>query len=188
MKIKNVLAIALLAMSVSVLASNEPVGSKVVVISQESGIFKVIYESAKAGKVTMTISDKNGNILFNEGIKTVNGFSRPVNFSGMELGVYTITIADESGKQIQTINYQNNTVVKYVHIAKIAEEGKYLLAVANENAEQINVKIYDGENNLVHNEDVTVKGNSGLVYNLKQVAGTPTFEVTDKTGNSLLIK
>ena len=184
---KNVLLVALVAMSMSVLASNEP-GSKVVVISQESGVFKVIYENAKGGKVTMTISDKNGNVLFKEGIKTVNGFSRPINFSGMELGVYTITITDENGKQIQTIDYQNNTSVKYVHVAKIAEEGKYLLAVANEGTEQINVKIFDGENNLVHNENLTVKGNFGLVYNLKQVVGTPTFEVTDKTGNDLLIK
>jgi len=146
---KNVLMVALMAMSVSVVASNEP-GSKVVVISQESGIFKVIYENAKAGKVTMTISDKDGNVLFKEGIKTVKGFSRPVNFSGMEVGVYTITITDENGKQIQTIDYQNDTVVKYVHVAKIAEEGKYLLAVANEGTEQINVKISEASCRNTH--------------------------------------
>ena len=188
MKTKNVLLIALLAVSVSVLASNEPGSSKVVVVSQESGIFKVIYESAKAGKVTMTITDKNGDILFKEGINTVNGFMRPVNFQGMALGVYTIAIADENGKQVQTINYKNDTVVKYAHIAKIGEEGKYLLAVASEGTEKINVKIFDGDSNLVHNENLTVNGNFGLLYNLKQVKGTPTFEVTDKTGNALVIK
>jgi hypothetical protein len=35
---------------------------------------------------------------------------------------------------------------------------------------------------------MTVSGSFGLVYNLKQVAGTPTFEVTDKTGNVKTIK
>src|SRR5260221_14529278 len=108
MKTKSVLLIALVAMSVSVsvLASNEPVSSRIAVLSQESGIFKVIYESAKAGKVTLTITDKDGNVVYKEGIRTVNGFIRPVNFKGMDLGVYTITIADELGEQIQTVNYQ----------------------------------------------------------------------------------
>jgi len=188
MKTKSVLMIALVAMSVSVFAANEPVSSRIAVLSQESGIFKVIYESAKAGKVTLTITDKDGNVVYKEGIRTVNGFIRPVNFKGMDLGVYTITIADELGEQIQTVNYQSESGVKHAHVARIAEEGKYLLAVASEGAGQVNVKIFDGENNLVHNENLTVKGNFGLVYNLKQVVGTPTFEVTDKTGNDLLIK
>jgi hypothetical protein len=187
MKTKSVLLVALVAMSVStVLASSEPLSSKVVVLNQESGIYKVIYESAKAGRVTLTISDKTGNVVFKEGIRTVNGFIRPVNFKGMDEGVYTIAIADESGEQIQTVNYQNDSAVKSAHIAKIAEDGKYLLAVASTGAGQINVRIFDGDNNLVHNQNVTVNGDFGLVYNLKQVAGTPSFEVTDSTGNSLL--
>jgi len=185
MKTRNLLMIALLAMSVSVLAGNEP---KVVVVSQKSGLYKVIYEGAKAGKVTMAITDNHGTVIFKETVKTVNGFSRPVNFSGMELGVYTITITDETGKQIQSIDYQNDAVIKNVRVAKISEEGKYLLAVADNGPDQINVRIFDGENNLVHTENLTVKGTFGVVYNLKQVAGTPTFQVTDNTGNNLLIK
>jgi len=188
MKTKSVLLIALVAMSVSVLASNEPVSSKVAVLSQESGIFKVIYESAKAGKVTLTITDKDGNVVFREGIKSVTGFIRPVNLKGMDFGAYTFSIADENGEQIQTVNYRIDPVVKNVHIAKIAEEGKYLLAVGSEGAGQINVRIFDGENNLVHSQNLTVNGNFGLVYNLKQVAGTPTFEVTDTIGNNLLTR
>jgi len=188
MKTKSVLLIALVAMSVSVLAANGPVNSRIAVLSQESGIFKVIYESTKAGKVTLTITDKDGNVVYKEGIRTVNGFIRPVNFNGMDLGVYTIAIADEHGEQIQTVNYQTNGGVKHAHVARIAEEGKYLLAVASEGAGQINVKIFDGENNLVHNQNLTVKGDFGLVYNLKQVEGTPSFEVTDNVGNNLLGK
>jgi hypothetical protein len=76
-----------------------------------------------------------------------------------------------------------------VHLAKIADTEKYLLAVAKSgNEEQINVKIYDGNSNIVHNETLVVKGDFGLVYNLKNVAGLPTFEVTDKTGNSKVIR
>jgi len=187
MKTKNVLLIALMAVSVSVLAANEPLNSRIAVLNQKTGVFKVIYEGGKAGTVTLTISDNVGNVVFREGIKTVGGFIRPVNFSGMERGLYTVTVADESGEQTQTINYENDAVVKNVHIAKIGEDGRYLLAVAN-GTEPINVRIYDGENNLVHSENLAVNGDFGLVFNLKQVTGTPSFEVTDNTGNDLIIK
>lgn len=181
--------IALMVLSASVMASvGEPGSSRVVIVSQKSGLFKVIYEGAKAGKVTMKISDSRGNVVFTETIKSINGFIRPVNFAGMELGTYTITIVDETGAQVNTITYENKTVVKNVRIAKISGENKYLLAVAKGETEEINVRIFDGNNNLVHNEDLTINGNFGLIYNLKAVEGTPSFLVTDKTGNDLVVK
>jgi flagellar hook assembly protein FlgD len=186
MKVKNVLLIALMAVSASVMATDKTTASKVVVISQKSGLFKVIYEGP--GKVTLKIADSKGLVVFTESVKTENGFIRPVNFTGMEPGDYTITVSDENGQVVNKINYENQVPVKNVHVAKIAPEGKYLLAVANGTVDQINVRIFDGNNNLVHDEDLTIHGNFGLVYNLKAVEGTPTFQVTDKTGNALIVK
>jgi len=174
--------VAAIAMVASVAFATEP-NPKVVVIGQkQSGTYKVIYEGAKQGKVKMNIRNSAGETLFTETIASSNGFIRPVNFTGLEFGEYTIEIADAAGKQIQKVQYQSAAVAKNVHVAKVNGEGKYLLAVANKNAEQINVKIFDGENNLVHDQNVTVNGNLGLVYNLKQISGAPTFEVTDNTG------
>lgn len=188
MKTKSIL-IAALAMVASVAFATEPT-SKVVVINQkQAGTYKVIYEGAQQGKVKMNIRNSSGETVFTETINGLNGFIRPVNFSGLEFGEYTIEIADAAGKQTQTVNYQNTAVVaKNVHVAKIGAEAKYLLAVANPGSEQINVKIFDGENNLVHNETVTVNGSLGLVYNLKEVAGTPTFQVSDNSGAVKTIK
>jgi hypothetical protein len=178
------IVVAAFALISSVALANEPGNPRVVVISQkQSGTFKVIYEGEKTGNVQMNISNAAGKVIFSETIKGVDGFIRPVNFMGMEPGEYSIEVIDAKGKQIQKVTYVNENVVKNVHVAKIADEGKYLLAVANQDAEQINVKIFDGTNQLVHNENLTVSGNLGLVYNLKNVTGTPTFEVTDKTGN-----
>ncbi|MBY0435849.1 MAG: hypothetical protein K2U26_17270 [Cyclobacteriaceae bacterium] len=169
--------------------ANGPDGPRVVVINQKnSGTFKVIYEGVKTGDVTMTIRSESGKVVFVETTRNVAGFMRPVNFEGMSAGNYSIEIMDASGKQIQNVAYKNETAVTNVHVSKIAEEGKYLLAVANDGIEQINVRIFDGANNLVHNENMTINGNFGLVYNLKSVAGVPTFEVTDKTGNIRTIK
>jgi hypothetical protein len=186
---KNVLVAFALIVSAAAFAI-DPVNPKLVVMSSKNtGVFKVIYEGAQAGPVKMNVLNQSGKLVFTETIKGVDGFVRPVNFNGMEAGEYTIEIVDAAGKQIQKVNFTNESTVKNVHVAKITGgESKYLLAVANDAEETINVRIFDGNNNQVHEENVKVAGNFGLVYNLKNVTGTPTFEVTDKTGNTKVIR
>jgi len=189
MKTKLIVSALLVALVAGVAVAADPVNPKMVVLNQkESGIFKVIYEGVKAGRVNMKISNQDGEVVFNESVTGVNGFVRPVNFNGMTPGEYTIEVSDASGKQIQKVNYEIEQTVNMVHVAKITGESKYLLAVAKGTEEKINVKIFDGSSNLVHNQNLVVSGNFGLVYNLKDVAGVPTFEVTDKTGNTRVIK
>ncbi|PZR40251.1 MAG: hypothetical protein DI538_04705 [Azospira oryzae] len=186
MKTKSILFAVIALVATTAFAQTT---SKVAVINQkQAGTFKVIYEGASQGKVKMNIRNTSGETVFTEVINESNGFIRPVNFTGLEFGEYTIEIADGSNKLAQTVNYQPVAVAKNVHVAKINEEGKYLLAVANMGSEKINVRIFDGENNLVHNESVTVNGSLGLVYNLQKVSGAPTFEVTDNSGAVKTIK
>ena len=187
MKLRNVVLNAIVAMLVTVSAfANEPVNSKLVVINQKSGLFKVIYEGKKAGRVSMKITDENGNRLFGETFNSTGGFIRPLNFDGMTPGIYTIEITDANGTLVEKVNYQIETTAKNVYIAKTSVAGKYLLTVADAGTRVINVRIFDGSNNLVHDEKLTAKGNLGIIYNLKLVVGTPTFEVTDAKGNDLI--
>lgn len=188
MKTKSIVVALVMAVSVAAFGA-DPVGPKVVVINPKgSDLFKVIYEGVQAGKVTMKIYDKANHVVFAETVTGVNGFIRPVNFSGMTPGEYTIEIADVAGKQIQKIEYATSKPVDVVHVAKISNQGKYLLAVANKGTEEFNVRIFDGNDILVHNEDLTVNGELGLVYNLKNVTGVPTFEVTSKATGVKVIK
>ncbi len=188
MKTKSML-VAVMVLVSAVAFAKDPVTPRLVVVNQKSnGTFKVIYEGEKKSSVKMNIVDAKGMVVFSETVKSVDGFIRPINFAGMKPGQYTIEILDGSGKAVQTVNYINDNTITNVHVAKIADEGKYLLAVANEGTEEINVRIFDGFNNLVHDQNMTVSGSLGLVYNLKQVIGTPTFEVTDKTGAVKTIK
>lgn len=189
MKTRTIVStVAVLLLSGTMLLAG-PVDPKVVVINQKgSGTFKVIYEGEQKGDVNVAIYSKDGKQVFAETIKQVDGFIRPLNFSGMTPGEYTIQITDKGGKAIQTVSYLTETAVNKVHVAKISGDDKYLLSVPGETHGEINVKIYDGLNNLVHNQNIVVDKDYGLVYNLKQVAGVPTFEVTDKTGNVKTIK
>jgi hypothetical protein len=182
MKAKLFLAAVIVLVSTAAF-SNGP-GPRVAVVSQKNpATFKVIYAGTEAGKVRMTIFNQQDEVVFTETSKNADGFMRNVNFEGMTPGEYTIEIASKEGKQAQKIVYARNTAVKNVQVSKIANESKYVLSVASTGAnEKISVRIFDGANNLVHTESRTISGNFGLVYNLSNVSGVPTFEVADNTG------
>lgn len=185
----NLFVTALIVLISATADAKSPDSSRVAVISQKNtGTFKVIYEGEKPGDVRMTILNENKEIVFAETTKNVNGFMRNVNFAGMNPGEYTFEITDGSGKQIQKVVYATETFPKSVRVSRTAEQGKYLLAVTNSRSQQINVRIFDGSDNLVHSQDLKVNGDLKLVYNLKNVSGVPTFEVTDMAGNVRTIK
>lgn len=181
MKTKSMIIMALVLMS-SVAFADEPGTPKLVVLSQkEAGLYKVIYENSKTSRVKMTILNSNGEELYNESIKINDGFILPVNFKGLAPGEYSIEVSDGSAKQVQKVSYLSTGRAQRIHVARLTNEAnKYLLSVASEGV--VNVRILDGAANVIHDESITVPGSLGLVYNLKGVEGTPTFEVTDATG------
>jgi hypothetical protein len=187
MKTKLMVGALLVALITGTAVAADPVGPKVVIINQkEAGVFKVIYEGAQVGKVNLRIADQSGVVLFRETMSNVDGFIRPINLKSLEAGEYTIEVSDSFGKFSQKVNYKVEKPESVFHLAKIAGDNRYLLSVAK--GDEINVRIFDGQNNLVHNESRAVNGNLGLVYNLKDVSGVPTFEVRDNTGNIKVIR
>lgn len=194
MKTKNtVLALVAVFASALTFATNP---SKMAVIGQEnSGTFKVIYQGETAGKVTLKVYNSNNEEIFAETINGLNGFIRPLNFEGLKSGVYTIEINDANGKQVQKVSFSANdhkiaakeTSITGVHVSRL-RDGKYLVSVANQGAEKINIRIFDINNNLVYDEYHTATNGLGLVYNLKEVAGTPVFMITDAAGKNHTVK
>ena len=180
MKTKSVvLALVMALVSVAALAA-DPVNPKMVVVNQkDQATFKVIYEGSQTGKLTLRIWDNQGNKVVTQTISGVESFMRTVNFAGMTAGEYTIEVSGANGKQTQKITYQPAAGVSTqsaIHLSKLSAVDKYLLAVSN--AKEVNVKIYDGVNNLVHDQNVAVNGSIGLVYDLSKVSGSPKFEVS----------
>jgi hypothetical protein len=194
MKMKNVI-LASVVMLVSTFAFAEGPSSKfAVVAAKETSVFKVIYEGSNVGNVLLTIYNENGSIVYTEAIKGIEKFIRPVNFDGMVAGEYNIEISDSNGKQSQkvsvgsTVNFKKGSVVKGAHVAKVGADAKYLLSVANNGAKEINVRILDGDSNLVFSEKISATGDFAKVYSLKQVQGNPTFEIISNDGYSKIVK
>jgi hypothetical protein len=179
MKTKNaVLALAAVIMASTFTLAAGPTSKVVVLNPNNSEIFKVIYEGVTAGKVTLKVYDSNSNLLLAETTKGLSKFMRPLNFGGLDHGVYTVEVTDEAGTQTQILNYKKGaSSIEIVHVAKLNAEGKYLLSVVSKGASQVSVRIFDGNSNLIHDESVAVNGSVSVIYTLKDVEGEPTFEV-----------
>ena len=133
LKKKKGVLIALAAICVSIVAfTSEPFDSSLVVVNQKSGVFQVIHQGAKAGKVLLKISDTIGKELFMESIKTECG-AYPVTYVAMEPGEYTIQIIDEKGRQIQQIPYQIKNAHTGFQITKIADADDLPLPLSHPN-------------------------------------------------------
>lgn len=180
------LFIAALVVVSAAFGKEEPTSNKglAVVPVKGSEIFKVIYKGETAGRVKLNLYNVNGIMVFSESFSGTDGFIRPLNFKGLEAGEYTIELVDASGKKTEKVSYNKSASAstKNIHVSKVSESDKYLLAVVGGGSEEIRVNIYDGGNNLLHTETKVVDGDYAQLYSLKNVNGTVTFEVTGKDG------
>jgi hypothetical protein len=178
MKTKNVVLTMAAVIVASAFTFATTPASKVAVVNQSNSVYKLIYEGATAGKVTLKIYDNSSNVIFTETKNGLSKFILPLNFAGLEQGEYSIEITDGTGTQIQKINHAvENTVnaaAKAVHISKL-QDGKYLVSAATSGS--INVQIFDNEDNLIHSQNFDVNGKLAVVYNLKNIEGQPSFLV-----------
>lgn len=53
--------------------------------------------------------------------------------------------------------------------------------------EKITIRIFDQDGVLVFEKEEIVKGDFARLFNLKNISGQPSFEVTENSGNSLII-
>ena len=79
-----------------------------------------------------------------------------------------------------------SNIFSTISVSEVAnEENKYILNVTNNGTENVEVKIYDNLQTLLHVQTVNVTGSFGLIYNLNQVkavSSTVTFEVITGSG------
>jgi hypothetical protein len=194
MKTKSLFFAALILMSavVSAAGKDEPRKTGMAIVPVKgSEVFKVIYKGESAGKVKLNIYNSNAKLILTETFIGVDGFICPLNFAGLDAGEYTVELVDNTGKKSEKVSFNTKKSGKHVHVSKLnSEAGKYLLSVVNtsSSSDEINVKIYDSKNNLVHSETKQVKGDFAQVYKLKDAAGSYTFEVSDNVGQIKTIR
>lgn len=175
------MAALLIAGATGAFAAAEPTASLAVISAKGSEVVKVIYKGT-TGKVKLNVYNNAGQIVFTETRQVQEGFIRPLNFTGLQAGEYTIELIDALGVQSEKISYQPVVTVKTmaVHVAKLPETGKFLLSVAaaqNTPNRNITIRIYDINNNLIHTSKREAVGDFAQVFNIQNVEGGYTFEV-----------
>lgn len=164
----------------------EPAPTLSAMRKDSSGVYMVSYTDAKAGKVILTIDDAQGNLLARKVIQNENGFLLPINLSSVAEGEYTIRTNNGTEKASTIIVYSNNTAPTYSRVVNLGED-QYLFTSSHAGKETITITIYDENGQLVFSENRKVHGYFSMLFNLKNVTGNPYFEVTETTGNSLMV-
>jgi hypothetical protein len=186
MKTKAIYLAAFLLMTVvATFGSDEPKKAGVAVIPVKGAeVFKVIYKSETPGRVKVFLYGANSEIVYAGSFNNTEGFILPLNFSKLSFGEYRLELIDGNGKSTEKIVYEPaRSVVGNIRIARLAsEQGKFLVTVCNAKNEKVTVRIFDGYNNLLHNEVKSVTGDFAQVYNVKNLTGACTFEVSDNVG------
>jgi hypothetical protein len=194
MKLKSILAAAFVLMSAVTFANDSNSNKLVVIRGQESGIFKVIFEGKDQVNATVSVLDVTGKIVFTETISGKNGFILPMNFKGLKSGEYTVEVKHGGNTLVETINYSAYTrtvepsTIQNVHVAKLSNNGKYLLSVAKSGNEPITISVFNTKNELVHFETRKAEGDFAVVYDITAIPGISKFEITGNAGYSAIIR
>jgi hypothetical protein len=194
MKTKSLFIAALVIMSavISAVGKDEPTSKAGLAIVPVKGseTFKVIYKGENSGRVKLTIYNDEKSVIFSESISTTDGFIRPLNFKGLAFGEYTIELVDATGKRTEKINFTEqvrSTSKSIIRVAKLTENNKFLLAIANSTSNTISVKIFNNDNQLIHAETKTITGDYAQLYSVTNSDGV-VFEVSDNAGNVQVIR
>jgi hypothetical protein len=187
MKTKSLFIAALVVFSaaVSALGKEDPTNVGFAVINVKgTEVYKIVYKGQTAGKVKLNVyNNADGRVVYSQILNQVDGFILPLNFNGLSFGEYTVELIDASGKKLERVSYLSQVKASNIHVSKISnEEGKYLVAVANEGAKVINVKVYDAAHNVVYDGTEEIYGDFAKIYTIKNLTVGFTLEVTDSTG------
>jgi hypothetical protein len=142
--------------------------SKVSII-KHGEVFQVIYKSLQRSIVRVTISDEEGNRLFSEKI-VGDSFARPYNFSQLPKGDYILCVEDEYRSQTETLCHHEKEWVANVSKMK-ASKNKFLVVVPKQPNSQMQVSVFDQNDQLVYREEANGKEDFAKVYNLEGLKG-----------------
>lgn len=158
--------------------------SSFAVVKKADSSYKLIYKSSETSNVTITILNDNKEVMFKETIKNSDGFLRPYNLESLPAGQYTFKIENGLVSQTETIDLRGHADSDALNMASVVkiEEGRYMLALAGKGAEQIGIRISNEKGETLYDESEMTKGAFARVYNLVNLSGRISFEITNGNG------
>jgi hypothetical protein len=151
-----------------------------------SSTYIIKYNDNGTNNVLLTMKDQEGRMLLRRNIKNQNSFSIPVNLSSMEHGSYHVDADNGTKKVSVVILHNNNSEPTYTRVVSLGDD-KYMLFSSHIGRQTLTVKVYDENTNVIFDEKRSIDGQVAILFNLAGVTGRPSFEVTETSGNSLML-
>lgn len=188
---KKILTLLILLIVISGVNANsmvEPVSPVGMAVVKTGNIFKVYYKGEKAGTVKVFIYNAKGNVVFVETLRKTGSFMRPYNFTSLPEGDYRIVLTDKQGKRTEKVTHTLFSLDEVAFLRQVNKiENRYLLTVLNQGKHPLTVKIYNKDYNLVYQYREMMDDNFVKIYNLNDVPGACTFEITHPTGKKIIL-
>ncbi len=146
-----------------------------------SNLVKVYYKSATIGRVEVSITNSNGEKIFNDVVHKTNGFVRPYSFRELPEGEYAVTIKDEYGRTTEKVSYTNESPEKLINVIKLGDDNKYIVTIASPQKDDFTISISDADSNIIYEEAARIGGEFAKVYSLKNVKNF-SIEVSNARG------
>ena len=184
MRTKSIYLVAFLLMgAVATFGKDDPTLGMAVLSAKGKDVFRVVYKAETASNVKVKLYNANGDVIHSASINNTTGFILPLNLGKLNYGEYRLELTDANGKHIERIAYQNTKAVDNIRVARLTTaEHKFMVSVMSAKSETVTVKIFDSYHNLLHTEVKSVSGDFAQVYNVKNLTGACTFEVSDDAG------
>lgn len=151
-----------------------------------SPTYNVTYKNDKKCNVKFIVRDENGKLLLMDKLQNVSSFAIPVSFEDKLTGKFTICVDNGQTvveKQIEVT--QNSKIV--TRVTKLSEN-RYVVSAAGGHDQKLLIRVYDPQGNLRAFEERITEGSLSVLFNTKNIEGTPTFVVSDLTGKSEIVE
>lgn len=168
-------------------ASNE---EKTVEIRQtEPAKVLVAVQDAPQSTLTVKITDANNQLVLRDRIYKTEAFAKRYDLNALPVGQYSIEVSDLNGT-LKSTTVNTEVKIKPEVFSKVTAlgENQYRLVVANLEAQDVTVQIFDGDK-LIHTEVVNNPQGLHKVYTIAKPGfpGAISFKVSTSTGFSAYV-
>jgi hypothetical protein len=160
--------------------------SGMAVVKKGTASYKLIYKSEQASDVKVKIFNAKNDLVFSETIKNSDGFIRPYDFGKLGEGEYTIKIDNGSNWLMEKVKYEASQPELLAHLTKLSG-GKILLSVPGYGDDKLTINVLNELGETINHYTNRVSGDFAEVFDVSQVAGPVSFEISNQRGASTIL-
>lgn len=142
------------------------------------------------GKVTVKILNANGVVIFQEQVKSTEGFSRPYDLSKLQSAEYTLVVMEGTNEFTEKVSLtqliSSPKVGAFSAAATVSAPGKVTLKILQEKVSPVFVAIKDYQGNTLYSTAISNQASFTQNFDLSKVNAAVYFEVKASNGSKTI--